>query len=76
MCSPNFSSWGSMRYCFDIDGTLCYTPNNEKGKPDYLNAKPFSFMVQQVNRLYDEGDRKSTRLNSSHVSESRMPSSA
>ena len=44
-----------MRYCFDIDGTLCDTPNNEKGKPDYLNAQPFPFMVQQVNRLYDEG---------------------
>ena len=25
---------------------------------------------------YESGDRKSTRLNSSHVSESRMPSSA
>lgn len=45
-----------MRYCFDIDGTLCNTPNNEKGKPDYINAKPFSFMVEQVNRLYDEGN--------------------
>jgi len=44
-----------MRYCFDIDGTLCYTPNNEKGKPDYENAQPFPFMVEQVNRLYDEG---------------------
>ena len=44
-----------MRYCFDIDGTLCDTPNNEKGKPDYENAKPFLFMVEQVNRLYDEG---------------------
>jgi glycerol-3-phosphate cytidylyltransferase len=45
-----------MRYCFDIDGTLCYTPNNEKGKPDYLNAKSYPFMVEQVNRLYDEGN--------------------
>lgn len=44
-----------MRYCFDIDGTLCDTPNNKKGKPDYFNAQPFPFMVQQVNRLYDEG---------------------
>lgn len=44
-----------MRYCFDIDGTLCHTPNNQKGKPDYENAKPFPFMVEQVNRLYDEG---------------------
>ena len=45
-----------MRYCFDIDGTLCHTPNNEKGKPDYVNAKPYPFMVEQVNRLYDEGN--------------------
>lgn len=44
-----------MRYCFDIDGTLCDTPNNEKGKPDYVNAKPIPFMLKQVNRLYDEG---------------------
>ena len=27
-------------------------------------------------KLRQQGDRKSTRLNSSHVSESRMPSSA
>jgi len=45
-----------MRYCFDIDGTLCHTPNNEGGKPDYENAKPFPFMVEQVNRLYNEGN--------------------
>jgi len=44
-----------MRYCFDIDGTLCDTPNNEKGKPDYLNATPIPLMVETVNRLYDEG---------------------
>ena len=29
-----------------------------------------------VNHMYREGDRKSTRLNSSHASKSRMPSSA
>lgn len=45
-----------MKYCFDIDGTLCYTPNNELGKPDYVNAKPIPFMVEQVNRLYDDGN--------------------
>lgn len=45
-----------MRYCFDIDGTLCHTPNNEKGKPDYLNATPYRFMVEQVNWLYDDGN--------------------
>ena len=45
-----------MRYCFDIDGTLCVTPNNELGKPDYVNSKPIPFMVEQVNRLYDDGN--------------------
>jgi glycerol-3-phosphate cytidylyltransferase len=45
-----------MRYCFDIDGTLCYTPNNDLGKPDYVNAKPIPFMVDKVNNLYDSGN--------------------
>jgi glycerol-3-phosphate cytidylyltransferase len=45
-----------MRYCFDIDGTLCHTPNNEKGKPDYENAQPYPFMVEQINKLYDDGN--------------------
>lgn len=45
-----------MRYCFDIDGTLCETPNNELGKPDYEKSTPIPFMVEQVNRLYDEGN--------------------
>jgi glycerol-3-phosphate cytidylyltransferase len=56
MCPSNLFAWSSMRYCFDIDGTLCHTPNSEKGKPDYLNAKPYPFMVEQINRLYDEGN--------------------
>lgn len=45
-----------MKYCFDIDGTLCHTPNDDKGKPDYINSTPIHFMVEQVNRLYDEGN--------------------
>lgn len=45
-----------MRYCFDIDGTICDTPNNEKGKPDYPNAKPIPYMIDRVNQLYDEGN--------------------
>ncbi len=44
-----------MNYFFDIDGTICNTHNNKDGKPDYENATPFPFMVEQVNRLYDEG---------------------
>ena len=45
-----------MRYCFDIDGTLCDTPNNELGKPDYVNATSIPFMVDKVNSLYDSGN--------------------
>ena len=33
-------------------------------------------IIEELGRLADSGDRKSTRLNSSHVSQSRMPSSA
>ena len=46
-----------MKYCFDIDGTLCDTPNKENGKPDYENATPIPFMLEHVNRLYDEGNK-------------------
>ena len=44
-----------MRYCFDIDGTLCHTPNKVNGKPDYHNAIPLPWMVRAVNNLYDQG---------------------
>ena len=45
-----------MRNCFDIDGTICHTPVNKKGKPDYYNSTPFPFVVEQINQLYDEGE--------------------
>ena len=44
-----------MRYCFDIDGTLCHTPNKVNGNPDYYNAIPLPWMVRAVNNLYDQG---------------------
>lgn len=46
-----------MRYCFDLDGTICNTPMRlSDKKPDYLESTPIPFMVDQVNRLYDEGN--------------------
>lgn len=39
-----------MKYCFDIDGTLC----NTKGT-DYANTVPIEKAIKEVNRLYDEG---------------------
>ena len=45
-----------MKYCFDIDGTLCHTPSNPDGHGmRYGDATPFPWMVKLVNRLYDEG---------------------
>ena len=41
-----------MIYCFDIDGTLC---TNTDG--DYEKAQPFYDVIEQVNRIYDEGHR-------------------
>ena len=46
-----------MRYCFDLDGTICNTPMRlSDKKPGYLESTPIPFMVDQVNRLYDEGN--------------------
>ena len=46
-----------MRYCFDLDGTICHTPlSPDDNRPGYLDSTPFPFMVDTVNRLYDEGN--------------------
>lgn len=45
-----------MRYCFDIDGTICHTPNKENGKPDYVNAIPYRYIISHINNLYDKGN--------------------
>ena len=45
-----------MKYCFDLDGTICDTPD-VGGKPSYLSSTPFPFMVEQVNKLFDDGHR-------------------
>jgi cytidyltransferase-like protein len=46
-----------MRYCFDLDGTICDTPCNPDGHGQrYWDSTPFPYMVDTVNRLYDEGN--------------------
>ena len=45
-----------MNYCFDLDGTICDTPS-KNSKPLYHEANPIPFMVEQVNRLFDEGNK-------------------
>ena len=47
-----------MKYCFDIDGTLCHTPSDPDGhNVRYWDAKPYPIMVEYVNRLYGEGHK-------------------
>ncbi|MDA9746636.1 adenylyltransferase/cytidyltransferase family protein, partial [Prochlorococcus sp. AH-736-K20] len=55
MYSSNFFAWCRMRYCFDIDGTIFNTPKDKFNKPDYKNSSPIKFMINQVNKLYDQG---------------------
>jgi|TARA_B100001964_G_C14213794_1_gene591708 cytidyltransferase-like protein len=45
-----------MRYCFDIDDTICNTPKMKDGRPGYMDATPIPFMVEAINKLYDEGN--------------------
>jgi len=45
-----------MRYCFDIDGTICSTPLNKDGKPDYKNSKPIIYIKDYINKLFDQGN--------------------
>ena len=47
-----------MKYCFDIDGTLCETPSDPDGhNVRYWDAQPYPFMIEQVNRLFDDGHK-------------------
>ena len=49
-----------------------------EGEPGAAYQAQFSFLIQRFEQLraLEVGDRKSTRLNSSHIQKSRMPSSA
>lgn len=38
-----------MHYCFDLDETLCLTPNSR----NYAEATPIHKMIDEVNKLYD-----------------------
>ena len=62
---------------FQVSGTLC----NLECTHCFISCRPhndkFGYLsLETVERMLDESDRKSTRLNSSHIQKSRMPSSA
>jgi len=41
-----------MKYCFDIDGTVCTNTDGE-----YHKAKPFIDVINRINLLYDAGNK-------------------
>ena len=69
--------------CFDRHNNLCWEWTEKNLIPtagrDYIVAAALSggsqFSTWYIS-LYSGADRKSTRLNSSHIQKSRMPSSA
>ena len=40
-----------MRYCFDIDGTICST------NCDYKEAKPYKQVIDKINSLYNSENK-------------------
>ena len=64
-------------YLMKIKNTVSDTKNNEYARKLFLFSY-FCYGISFVDMAYRdwETDRKSTRLNSSHSGESRMPSSA
>ena len=51
-----------------------YAGSRQQTEKDIINRT--SQIIEEGASIIDIGDRKSTRLNSSHIEESRMPSSA
>jgi phosphatidate phosphatase PAH1 len=41
----------SKKFVFDVDGTICTATDG-----NYSEAKPFINRIQQINKLYDEGN--------------------
>ena len=62
--------------CTGVGKMLVTSSSTAPSNPDLPNAPSCAMSYTLTDSFPDGSDRKSTRLNSSHVSESRMPSSA
>ena len=56
-----------------FDGDTVWLSQEQMGE---LFQRDKSMISRHIRNIFTEGDRKSTRLNSSHSGQSRMPSSA
>ena len=66
--SNSYERMQTVSFCYAISSVL---KKLYPKKEEYVAA-----LQRHLNFFNSQGDRKSTRLNSSHMSESRMPSSA
>lgn len=44
-------------YCFDLDNTICEEKPKNTHYSEYSNVKPLDDVVENINRLYDEGNK-------------------
>ena len=44
--------YNNMKYCFDLDETICATPSSRK----YDDAVPYIRVIQKINELYNQGN--------------------
>ena len=72
---PNLMYY-QLRWCKHIYAAMFSLLHDEGNEPISISARYVQSGPNITVTAPDHGDRKSTRLNSSHVSESRMPSSA
>ena len=70
--SPKRGQMVSVRYTGMLQNGKVFDSTEKQGGAPFV----FPIGIGKVIQGWDEGDRKSTRLNSSHSAKSRMPSSA
>ena len=75
-----FDTWLKPLKVYDVSGNVVTIVASDQVRLSYINKNyklPLQVTISEVTGMTDcEVDRKSTRLNSSHLARSRMPSSA
>ena len=44
-------------FVFDLDNTLCNTPEDNMGVPVYINSTPIVDRINKVNKLHENGNK-------------------
>lgn len=57
MYTSDISSWSRMKYCFDIDESIFKTPLNNKKEYQFNKSLPCKIMIEEMNKLHNEGNQ-------------------